>query len=105
MPPKRPPLQKPMPLGDLIHQFMYQHRPASAEHLARILDVWSLAVGESIARNAKPGEIRGKNLVVYVTNSTWLHQLRFMKTDMIAKLNQRLGSSLVSEIRFKIGAL
>jgi predicted nucleic acid-binding Zn ribbon protein len=105
MPPKRSPLREPIPLGDLIHQLMHHHRPASADHLAQIWDVWSLAVGESIARNAKPGEIRGQVLVVYVTNSTWLHQLRFMKSDMIAKLNRRLGSGLLTDMRFKIGAL
>jgi predicted nucleic acid-binding Zn ribbon protein len=105
MPPKRTPLNKPIPLGDLIHQLLYQHRPASAEHLARIWEVWSMAVGGSIARNAKPGEIRGQTLVVYVTNSTWLHQLRFMKSDMIAKLNAHLGCRLVIDMRFKIGAL
>jgi predicted nucleic acid-binding Zn ribbon protein len=105
MPPKRVPLQKPIPLGDLIHRFMHQYRPASADHLAQIWDVWSLAVGESIARNAKPGEIRGPILVVYVTNSTWLHQLGFMKSEMIARLNTHLGSRLVTDMRFKIGAL
>ena len=54
MPPKRAPLKKPVPLGDLIHQFLHEHRPASADRLSRILDVWTAAVGESIARNAKP---------------------------------------------------
>jgi predicted nucleic acid-binding Zn ribbon protein len=105
MPPKRKPLKKPIPLGDLIHQLLHQQRPASAERLARIWEVWSMAVGESIARNAKPGEIRGQMLVVYVTNSAWLHQLRFMKSDMIVKLNERLGSRLVIDMQFKIGSL
>jgi predicted nucleic acid-binding Zn ribbon protein len=44
-------------------------------------------------------------LVVHVTNSTWLHQLGFMKADILARLNQLLGTGLVAEIKFKIGVL
>lgn len=105
MPTKRSPLKKPIPLGDLIHQLMHAHRPASAEYLTRILDIWEVSVGESIARNAKPGALQGHVLVVTVTNSTWLHQLRFMKADMLTKLNQRLETDKLSDIKFKIGPL
>jgi predicted nucleic acid-binding Zn ribbon protein len=98
-------LKQPIPLGDVIHQLMHQHRPASADHLARIWAVWSAAVGDSIARHAKPSAIRGQVLVVHVTNSTWLHQLRFLKADMLAKLNLQLETDLVSDMKFKIGAL
>ncbi|MDJ0784079.1 MAG: DUF721 domain-containing protein [Desulfosarcinaceae bacterium] len=105
MPTKRTPMKRPIPLGDVIHELLHRHRPTSADRLARVCDIWPLAVGDSIARNAKPGAIQGKVLVVHVTNSTWLHQLRFMKTDMLVKLNQHLGTAHISDLRFKIGAL
>ena len=105
MPPKRSPLKKPISLGDLIHQLMHAHRPASAEHLNRILDIWEASVGEAIARNAKPGALHRHVLVVKVTNSTWLHQLRFMKADMLTKLNQHLETDKLTDIKFKIGPL
>ena len=105
MPPKRPNLKKPVLLGDLIHQLMHHHRPASAERLTRILDIWEVAVGGSIARNAKPGALHGDVLVVIVNNSSWLHQLRFMKADMLAKLNKHLETGCLSDVRFKIGVL
>lgn len=105
MPAKRPPLKKPISLGDLIHQLMHQHRPASAGHLTRILDIWEVVVGESIARNAKPGALHGQVLVVTVTNSTWLHQLRFMKADMLSKINQSLETDRLTDLQFKIGPL
>lgn len=105
MPPKRPRLKKPISLGELIHQLMHEHRPASAEKLTRILDIWEHSVGVSIARNAKPGALQGHVLVVTVTNSTWLHQLRFMKADMLSKLNQNLKTDLLTDLKFKIGPL
>ena len=105
MPPKRPVLRKPIPLGDLIHDLMHQHRPAAADHLARVWEVWSRAVGPAIARHARPGALHGRVLVVHVTNSTWLHQLRFMKIEILARLNQLLEAGLVNDIKFKIGNL
>ena len=63
----------------------------------------SVAVGEVIARNARPGAFKGKLLLVNVTSSTWAHQLQFLKKDIIKKVNDALGKELVEEIKFKIG--
>ncbi|KKK55968.1 hypothetical protein LCGC14_3069230, partial [marine sediment metagenome] len=40
-----------------------------------------------------------------VNSSTWIQQLRFLKKDLIAKINDALGKEMVSEIKFKIGSL
>jgi predicted nucleic acid-binding Zn ribbon protein len=38
-----------------------------------------------------------------VTSSTWVHQLQFLKEEMIDKLNEGLGKSLIDDLKFKIG--
>jgi hypothetical protein len=43
-------------------------------------------------------------LLVYVTSSTWLHHLRFIKQDIVKRLNDDLGQPLVSDIKFKVGS-
>jgi hypothetical protein len=40
-----------------------------------------------------------------VTNSTWIHQLQFLKKEMIAKLNDALGNAPIADLKFKIGPL
>ena len=58
-----------------------------------------------IAQNAKPAAFKGRILLVHVNSSTWIHQLQFLKKEMIAKLNDTLGKTLIEDLKFKIGPL
>lgn len=71
--------------------------------LKKVWDLWDETVGETIAQNARPAAFRGKFLLVHVNSSSWIHQLQFLKKDMIIKLNAALGKPLIEEIKFKIG--
>jgi len=42
---------------------------------------------------------------VYVTSSTWIHELRFLEKGIIDNINSVSGENLVEEIKFKIGTL
>jgi len=55
-------------------------------------------------QNAQPLAFKGKLLLVEVTSSAWLHELQFLKGDIIKNLNDALGKELISEIKFKIGS-
>jgi len=37
---------------------------------------------------------------VEVEGSAWMHELSFLKRDMIREINQRLGSGRVRDVRF-----
>jgi predicted nucleic acid-binding Zn ribbon protein len=73
--------------------------------LKEVWRLWDEAVGKIIAQNASPAAFKGKLLIVHVSSSTWIHQLQFLKNDMINKLNAAFGKPLVAEIKFKIGPL
>ncbi|MFC1813872.1 DUF721 domain-containing protein [Thermodesulfobacteriota bacterium] len=62
-------------------------------------------VGKAIAENARPAAFKGKMLLVHVTSSTWIHELQFLKKDIIRKVNNALGEEQVEEIKFKIGPI
>jgi hypothetical protein len=47
--------------------------------------------------------MKGKLLLVYVSSPVWLHEMRFLKTDLIDKINLLLGPPGVKDIRFKVG--
>ncbi|MBU0987478.1 MAG: DUF721 domain-containing protein [Proteobacteria bacterium] len=90
-------------IGSVIGNVLGSYRHQSDEDLSRIWNLWDQAVGEAIAKNARPWAFKGKLLLVNVTSSTWAHQLQFLKTDIIQKVNNVLGKELVEEIKFKIG--
>ena len=69
----------------------------------QIWDVWDSVVGEPIARQAQPQQIRNMILWITVSSSTWMQQLEFMKQQIIDRLNERIGEKVIKDIRFRIG--
>jgi predicted nucleic acid-binding Zn ribbon protein len=92
-------------LGSIIETLLASCRKDTCRGLAEILRVWKEAVGEAVALNARPEAIKGKSLLVHVSSSAWMQQLRFLEKEMIRKRNEAAGPDLVREIRFKIGSV
>jgi len=92
-------------IGTIIDNALKEFRVASDSEMTRIWDLWDDAVGDTIAQNAKPGAFKKDVLLVHVSNSTWMHHLRFLKQQMMDDINRALGQNLVKEIKFKIASL
>jgi len=92
-------------IGKIINVVIKQYRCEPDFALKEVWKLWDEAVGETIAQNARPAAFKGKLLIVHVISSVWIHQLQFLKNDLISKLNAALGKPLVEEIKFKIGTL
>jgi predicted nucleic acid-binding Zn ribbon protein len=90
-------------IGNIINNVLKTCRSDFDENLAQVWGKWDGAVGDGIAKNARPEAFKGKLLLVNVTSSTWMHQLQFLKKDIIKQINRALGKELVEEIKFKIG--
>lgn len=90
-------------LGDILPETLRKksiHLPMKDR---RLIDAWNRAVGPQIAAKAQPDRLREDVLYVRVSTSVWMHELQFMKQDIIEKLNGTLGTAAVSQIRFFIG--
>ncbi|WP_022668204.1 DUF721 domain-containing protein [Desulfospira joergensenii] len=92
-------------ISDVLGKALGRYRPAMDTEMTRIWDVWDTAVGSPIAMNAKPDAFKDGTLMVNVSSSSWIHQLKFLEQEMILNLNKNLDSELISQIRFKIGKI
>jgi predicted nucleic acid-binding Zn ribbon protein len=92
-------------IGSIIDDVLKTYRHEFDGELIRVWHVWNSVVGDAIAQNAKPAAFRGKILIIHVTSSTWIHQLQFLKGEMIVKLNDALGKALIEDLKFRIGPL
>ena len=92
-------------IGSLLDDVLKKYRHETNAELVKVWQVWDNIVGNVIAQNAKPAAFKGRILLVHVTSSTWIHQLQFLKKEMIAKLNDKLGKTLIEDLKFKIGPL
>lgn len=93
------------PIGDVLDRVIKQHRPSTNQALVRIWELWEEAVGSAIAANARPAAFKGDMLLVHVSNSTWLHHLRFLEQDLIQKVNHALEGEYIKRIKLKIGTI
>lgn len=59
---------------------------------------WADVVGATIARHARPRRIRRGVLLVEVDGAEWMQELQYLKVDLRARLNERLGRPAVREI-------
>jgi predicted nucleic acid-binding Zn ribbon protein len=92
-------------IGNILTDVLKTYRRESDGELTQVWQVWDDIVGDVIAQNARPAAFKGKILLVHVSSSTWVHQLQFLKQEMIAKLNDTFGKELISDLKFKIGPL
>jgi predicted nucleic acid-binding Zn ribbon protein len=56
---------------------------------------WPQIVGERIARRTHARSYRDGILLVEVDGSAWLQELGYLKRELVAQLNRRLGSNRV----------
>ncbi|MCK4727883.1 MAG: DUF721 domain-containing protein [Desulfobacterales bacterium] len=96
-------MDKPAPLGTVLQQALKASRIDVDLDAYGLWQQWNDVVGPAIAENTRPEAIKGKFLLVNVSSAPWMHQLQFLKPELIEKLNETLGKEVVGDIRFKIG--
>ncbi len=90
--------------ADVLARLLDQHGIARELREHRILARWRDIVGESLGDRTWPDGLERGILWIRVKNSAWLHQLSFLRDDLVVRLNRELGDPpLVREIRFHVG--
>jgi hypothetical protein len=69
----------------------------------KVRKVWADTVGTAISRRAVPDRLIGKTLYCKVSTAPWMTELSYQKGVIMAGLNSRLGSIVITEIIFKHG--
>ena len=70
----------------------------------RVITEWPTIVGERLATRTRPDGLKNGLLWVQVSNSAWLHELSFLKTQIVTRANEVLGDPpLVCELRLHVG--
>jgi len=89
--------------GDVIQAVLERAGIEEGFRRHSALMYWDDIVGDKIARKARPRELEGKTLLVDVTSSAWVHELSYLKNDIIRELNQRVGGGAIDRIIFLVG--
>jgi hypothetical protein len=94
---------KPQSVGSILEKTLKRMSLDRKLKEHEVWNIWDSVVGEYVSRYAQPDRMRNKILFVRVSSSPWMQQLSYMSTGIVEALNERLGTSIVEEIRFKLG--
>ncbi len=64
------------------------------------LDIWPEVVGEKLSEVTKPQRISAGKMVVKVKNDTWRYEIGYHRTEIIKRINTKLGDDVIKDIIF-----
>ena len=88
-------------LGKILKKRNIPHTPTDR----RLLDTWRRAVGPQIAAQTYPESLKRGVLFVRVSAPVWMHQLQFMKEEILGRISELSGPEGVRNLRFCIGEI
>ena len=96
-------LKRPLPITRVLDETL---KNLGMEVKLKQHGVWSLwgdVVGPAIFAHAQPSGVRDGRLFVAVEDSLWLHQLNYLKHQILVELNNKLGKAALREIVLRVG--
>ncbi len=71
----------------------------------RLLEIWRRAVGPQIASQTYPDSLKRGVLFVLVSSTVWMHQLQFVKEEILGKIKELSTREEIRNLRFCIGEI
>ncbi|MDQ7736395.1 DUF721 domain-containing protein [Prevotella corporis] len=65
----------------------------------RIVDAWDVVVGPTVSRYTQQKYIRNQTLCVKIINPALRQDLSMMRTQLVKRLNDHVGSFVIAEVR------
>ena len=62
--------------------------------------LWKEVVGKRVSREAKAERVDAGVLIIKTKSSVWRQELQMQKEKLINKINKKIGSKAIKEIRF-----
>ena len=90
-------------ISGILSRVLRQSRLGSELGGWQAVEEWPRLVGPRVARHTRAVAFREGTLRVEVEGSAWMHELGFLKRDLIRNINRHLGSELVRDVRFVLG--
>lgn len=88
------------PIGNILGSLMKGRQWNIKLNQYALFNQWENLVGTEIAKQATPKVWRGKTLVVAVTSSAWLQELKMMEEDILKKICQNNPEIKIEKIQW-----
>ena len=88
-------------LGDALKSFIQKNRLQEGLDQVRAREAWAKVMGPGIMNYTRKVALSGDTLHVYLDSSVLREELSLGTTQILAMLNEELGSNLITSIRLQ----
>jgi hypothetical protein len=93
------------PLGEVLQKILKKRNIPHTPTDRRLTDLWRRAVGPQIALQTHPETLKRGTLYVRVSAPVWMHQLQFLKEEILARLGEMTDADSIRSLKFSIGEI
>ena len=87
-------------LKEVINEVVEDAGIKSAINQEAAIILWEEAVGEVVSSVTKAERVESGTLTVKVETAVWRQELHMQKEEVINKINKKIGTKAIREIRF-----
>src|SRR5215471_4006561 len=95
----------PKPMREVLSQLLAKRGYAQVQTAATCEAAWREAVGQKLAGDTRPGNVRRGVLEVLVRNSVVVQELGFLKAKIVKTLSKLVPEQQIKDVRFRVGAI
>jgi len=88
-------------INEAIAEFLDKYHLKDGYACMQIETIWKETVGEVIARYTKRIELKNNILTLHITSPIVKKELLMLRSEIISRLNEKIGKELVHEIEIK----
>ena len=86
-------------INDILQQFLRKEGLETPLQQKRLIDAWDSVAGQMVVRYTQEKFIKNQILFVKITNPALRQDLSMMRQQLIRRLNEAVGSSVISDVR------
>lgn len=88
-----------LPLDEVLKKLLREEGLEVPLLQKRLVDAWEIVTGNVVSRYTAEKYIRNQTLFVKITNPALRQDLSMMRTQLVKRLNEQVGSFVISDIR------
>jgi predicted nucleic acid-binding Zn ribbon protein len=93
---------EPKRVGEGLDRLARSLSGVGAQPLATVFTEWHVVVGETLAAHCRPLALDGTRLVIGVDEPAWATQVRFLETELLARLAEVVAATPVRSIEVRV---
>ena len=87
-------------LKKVIEEAVEEAGIKSALNQENAVILWGAVVGKTVSSVTKAERVESGTLIVRVETSVWRQELHMQKNEIINKINKKIGTTAIRDIRF-----